>query len=219
MKKYYEPELMDDFSIRDSRIDDALKELKIINNYLGGVSTTVSALKYFTRDKLINLKIIDVGSGSSDNLIIAKNTYPNLQIISVDKNISVLDYSKNSLQKINSDAYHLPFKDECCDIVHIALFLHHFNEDQIEKLLNEFLRICKKGIIINDLQRSLLALAGIKLLTVLFSKSILVKNDAPVSVKRSFNKSEINNFLRKSGISNYIIKYKWAFRWMVVIKK
>lgn len=219
MKKYYEPELMDDFSIRDSRIDDALKELKIINNYLGGVSTTVSALKYFTRDKLISLKIIDVGSGSSDNLIIAKNTYPNLQIISVDKNVSVLNYSKNSLQKINSDAYHLPFKDECCDIVHIALFLHHFNEDQIEKLLNEFLRICKKGIIINDLQRSLLALAGIKLLTVLFSKSILVKNDAPVSVKRSFNKSEIINFLRKSGISNYIIKYKWAFRWMVVIKK
>jgi len=219
MKKYYETELMDDFSIRDSRIDDALKELKIINNYLGGVSTTVSALKYFTRDKLLSIKIIDVGSGSSDNLIIAKNTYPNLQIISVDKNISVLNYSKNSLQKINSDAYHLPFKDECCDIVHIALFLHHFNEDQIEKLLNEFLRICKKGIIINDLQRSLLALAGIKLLTVLFSKSILVKNDAPVSVKRSFNKSEIINFLRKSGISNYIIKYKWAFRWMVVIKK
>lgn len=219
MKKYYEPELMDDFSIRDSRIDDALKELKIINNYLGGVSTTVSALKYFTRDKLLSLKIIDVGSGSSDNLIIAKNTYPNLQIISVDKNISVLNYSKNSLQKMNSDAYHLPFKDECCDIVHIALFLHHFNEDQIKKLLNEFLRICKKGIIINDLQRSLLALAGIKLLTVLFSKSILVKNDAPVSVKRSFNKSEIINFLRKSGISNYIIKYKWAFRWMVVIKK
>ena len=219
MKKYYEPELMDDFSIRDSRIDDALKELKIINNYLGGVSTTVSALKYFTRDKLLSIKIIDVGSGSSDNLIIAKNTYPNLQILSVDKNISVLNYSKNSLQKINSDAYHLPFKDECCDIVHIALFLHHFNEDQIEKLLNEFLRICKKGIIINDLQRSLLALAGIKLLTVLFSKSILVKNDAPVSVKRSFNKSEIINFLRKSGISNYIIKYKWAFRWMVVIKK
>lgn len=219
MKKYYEPELMDDFSIRDSRIDDALKELKIINNYLGGVSTTVSALKYFTRDKLISLKIIDVGSGSSDNLIIAKNTYPNLQIISVDKNISVFNYSKNSLQKINSDAYHLPFKDECCDIVHIALFLHHFNEDQIKKLLNEFLRICKKGIIINDLQRSLLALAGIKLLTILFSKSVLVKNDAPVSVKRSFNKSEIINFLRKSGISNYIIKYKWAFRWMVVIKK
>lgn len=219
MKKYYEPELMDDFSIRDSRIDDALKELKIINNYLGGVSTTVSALKYFTRDKLLSIKIIDVGSGSSDNLIIAKNTYPNLQILSVDKNISVLNYSKNSLQKINSDAYHLPFKDECCDIVHIALFLHHFNEDQIEKLLNEFLRICKKGIIINDLQRSLLALAGIKLLTVLFSKSILVKNDAPVSVKRSFNKSEIINFLRKSGVSNYIIKYKWAFRWMVVIKK
>lgn len=219
MKRYYEPELMDDFSIHDKRIDDALKELKVINKYLGGVSTTASALKYFTSDKLNELKIIDVGSGSSDNLIAAKNSYPNLQILSVDKSFSVLNYSESSLHKINSDAFHLPFKDESCDIVHIALFLHHFNEDQIQKLLKEFLRICKKGIIINDLHRSLLALAGIKLLTVLFSKSTLVKNDAPISVKRSFNKSEIINLLRKSGISNYIVKYKWAFRWMVVIRK
>lgn len=77
---------MDDFSIRDSRIDDALKELKIINNYLGGVSTTVSALKYFTRDKLLSIKIIDVGSGSSDNLIIAKT---HIQIFNYYQSIKI----------------------------------------------------------------------------------------------------------------------------------
>lgn len=210
---------MDDFSIRDERIDIALRELKIINKYLGGISTTKSALKYIIEFENEKLKILDIGSGSSDNLIAAKNIFPNLQILSIDKNLRALSNTKNSLKKINSDAFHLPIKNESCDIVHAALFLHHFTEEQIQKLLKEFLRICKKGIIINDLQRSYFALLGIKILTFLFSKSEMVKNDAPISVKRSFIKSDITNLLRNAGVSNFIIKRKWAFRWMIVIKK
>ncbi len=219
MKRSYEQEMMDDFSIRDERIDIALSELKIINKYLGGISTTKSALNFLLESENEKLKIIDIGSGSSDNLIAAKNRFPNLQILSIDKNLRVLSNSENSLKKINSDAFHLPIKDGSCDIVHAALFLHHFTEDQIQKLLKEFLRISKIGIIINDLQRSLLALIGIKILTVLFSKSEMVKNDAPLSVKRGFTKHELLKILLNSGATNFIIKRKWAFRWMVVIKK
>lgn len=219
MKRSYEQEKMDDFSIQDKRIDIALNELRIINKYLGGISTTKSALNFFINSKNDELKILDIGSGSSDNLIAAKNLYPHLQIISIDKNLSTLSNSANSLLKINSDALLLPIKNESCDIVHVALFLHHFNEEQIQNLLKEFLRISKIGIIINDLQRSFFALVGIKILTVLFSKSDMVKNDAPISVKRGFKRSEIISAFRNSEILNYRIKRKWAFRWMIVIKK
>ena len=44
LKRSYAPELMDDFSIQDERIDRALSELKITNKYLGGISTTKSGL-------------------------------------------------------------------------------------------------------------------------------------------------------------------------------
>jgi hypothetical protein len=47
MKRSYEPELMDDFSIRDERVDLALKELKIINKFLGGISTSKISTKIF----------------------------------------------------------------------------------------------------------------------------------------------------------------------------
>jgi ubiquinone/menaquinone biosynthesis C-methylase UbiE len=197
----------------------ALKELTIINKYLGGISTTKSALKYFISNELNELRIIDIGSGSSDNLIAAKYTFPNLKIISIDKNLSVLNYSNNNTTKINADAFKLSIKNNSCDIVHVALFLHHFDEEQLKALLNEFLRISKKGIIINDLQRSYFAFLGIKLLTILFSKSTLVKNDAPISVKKSFIKSDLLNFILSAGVTKYIIKRKWAFRWMVLIKK
>ncbi len=84
---------MDDFSIRDKRIDIALKELKIINKYLGGISTTKSALKFFMRSNNDELKILDIGSGTSDNLLAAKNLYPHLKILSIDKNPRTLLFS------------------------------------------------------------------------------------------------------------------------------
>ena len=210
---------MDDFSIHDERIDNALHELKIINKYLGGISTTKSALKYFLDSAKEELSVLDIGSGSSDNLIAAREKYPAIKIISIDKNIRALSSSKNLLEKINSDAFILPFKDNSCDIIHAALFFHHFNENEIRKLLKEFLRIAKHGVIINDLQRSYFALIGIKILTVLFSKSKMVKNDAPISVKRGFATQEILELLSDVGITDFVIKKKWAFRWMVVIRK
>ena len=219
MKRSYDAEIMDDFSIQDERIDKALHELKIINKFLGGISTTKSALKYFPESENDKLKIVDVGSGSSDNLLSAKSKYPNLQILSIDKNLRALSGSKNLIDRINSDAFELPFKNNSCDIIHTALFLHHFTEEELQLLLLEFLRTARKGIIINDLQRSFLALWGIKILTVLFSKSEMVKNDAPLSVKRGFSKQEILNLLEDVGATNFVIKKKWAFRWMVVIKK
>lgn len=219
MKRSYDAEIMDDFSIQDERIDKALHELKIINKFLGGISTTKSALKYFPESENDKLKIVDVGSGSSDNLLSAKSEYPNLQILSIDKNLRALSGSKNLTDRINSDAFELPFKNNSCDIIHTALFLHHFTEEELQLLLLEFLRTARKGIIINDLQRSYLALIGIKILTVLFSKSEMVKNDAPLSVKRGFTKQEILKLLADVGVTNFVIKKKWAFRWMVVIMK
>ncbi len=219
MKRSYDAEIMDDFSIQDERIDKALHELKIINKFLGGISTTKSALKHFAESVNEELKILDIGSGSSDNLVAAKNKFQNLRIISIDKNLRVLRSSQNLLVKVNSDAFELPFKNESYDIIHAALFLHHFNEEQIQILLKEFLRIAARGVIINDLQRSYFALLGIKILTVLFSKSEMVKNDGPLSVKRGFTKNEVLLILANAGIANFIIKRKWAFRWMVVIKK
>lgn len=219
MKRSYEAEIMDDFSIRDERIDLALSELKVINKYLGGVSTTLSALKILLNNSNYKSTILDIGSGSSDNLIAAKKKLPNIHILSIDKNPRVLRFKDEYLNKINADAFQLPFKDNSCDIIHLALFLHHFTENQIQELLKEFFRITRVGIIINDLQRSFLALAGIKVLTSLFSKSEMVKNDGPLSVKRGFTKTELINLFAKVGFNNVVIKWKWAFRWMVVIRK
>ncbi|MGQ9644772.1 MAG: class I SAM-dependent methyltransferase, partial [Ignavibacterium sp.] len=81
------------------------------------------------------MNILDIGSGFSDNLIAAKSKYPYIKIFSIDKNLRALSSSENLLEKINSDAFELPFKNNSCDIVHAALFLHHFTFEELQKLL------------------------------------------------------------------------------------
>ena len=74
----------------------------------------------------------------------------------------------------------------------------------------------KIGFFINDLHRHMLAYFSIKMLTALFSKSYLVKNDAPLSVRRGFRKNEIKFYLSAAGNAAYSIEWKWAFRWLII---
>jgi len=218
-KRNYQQEMMDDFSIDDGRIDAALKELRIINKYLGGNSVTKKGLqKIFSRIPHKNsIKILDAGGGASDILLSFKGM--NLKIFSADLNRHITKYVKQNSPEVGivcANVFMLPYKQKQFDVVHLSLFLHHFKEDEIKKILLHLEQLTKYGMIINDLQRSLFAFLGIKILTILFSKSKFVKNDGPLSVKRGFKKNELVKILDELRF-NYEIKYKWAFRWMVVI--
>jgi hypothetical protein len=74
------------------------------------------------------------------------------------------------------------------------------------------------GFVINDIHRHWFAYHSIAWITKLFLKSYLVKHDAKLSVWRAFKKSEIVSLLEKAGIHHYRIRWRWAFRWEVVVK-
>lgn len=74
------------------------------------------------------------------------------------------------------------------------------------------------GFFINDLQRHPLAYYSIKLLTGLFSRSYLVKHDGPLSVKRALVRKEWEQVLAMAGITNYTIRWQWAFRYLIIVK-
>lgn len=220
LKRSYDPEILDDFSIQDERIDSALKELKIINSFLGGNRTSLEGIKIFqTSAKAVT--ILDVGSGASDILLRIKKRISNLNIYSLDMNQRSCINLKNKSSDVKiicGDIINLPFHTPF-DLIHASLFLHHFNEVEITRIIQSLLRLCDKGIIINDLRRSIFAWLGIKILTSLFSRSKEVKNDGPLSVKKSFIKKDWIEILSSVSPDNYKIKRKWAFRWLIVIYK
>jgi hypothetical protein len=45
----------------------------------------------------------------------------------------------------------------------------------------------------------------------------MVRFDAPLSVLRGFTRSELQRLLHEAGIIRYRIRWKWAFRWQIII--
>ncbi|HLP17585.1 MAG TPA: methyltransferase domain-containing protein [Bacteroidota bacterium] len=227
MRRRYDKEIMDDISITDGRIRRALDELRIINIFLGGRNISRDGIVTLARGLPIArepaLTILDIGAGGSDSL----DTLPGeirraATIVSLDINKGVCAYlieHDNARFVICANAFTLPIRGNGVDIIHVSLFLHHFKEEEIDRLLRQFLETSRIGIVINDLHRSIFAFAGIWLLTHVFPASHMVRHDGPLSVQRGFLRSELEAILSRLPASSYSLRRRWAFRWLIVIKK
>jgi 2-polyprenyl-3-methyl-5-hydroxy-6-metoxy-1,4-benzoquinol methylase len=102
------------------------------------------------------------------------------------------------------------------DIILCTLVAHHFSNKQLSELFKNLKNQATLGVVINDLERNPLAFYSIRFLTSVFSKSAMVKFDAPLSVLRGFKKTELQSILQKAEIDTYNLSWQWAFRWKLV---
>ena len=218
----YTKELLDADDIPFEDIKRNMQELNTINTLLGGHKITVDGVKMFSQNK-IALHICEIGCGGGDNLYAIskwnnKNTFTGIDLkkecidFAIQQNGSLATWITNDYSKVN-------FQNDKPDVIFSSLFCHHFNEDELVYMLQWMKENSKQGFFINDLQRNVVAYFLIKWLTKIFSKSYLVKNDAPLSVARGFHKKEWIHILQKAGITNYSIQWKWAFRYLIIYKK
>jgi 2-polyprenyl-3-methyl-5-hydroxy-6-metoxy-1,4-benzoquinol methylase len=204
-----------------------MKELDFINTYLGGHQITIAGLKKLLPKDTSEIHVVEIGCGGGDNLRAIKNWCEkkriNVQLTGVDINPECIQFAQsrkenNSIDFICSDYKKATFKSKP-HIIFSSLFCHHFTDDELVYTLEWMENNCSKGFFINDLHRHFLAYHSIKWLTQLFSKSYMVKNDAPLSVQRGFSKTEWHALLKKAGLHYPSIQWKWAFRWLVIRSK
>jgi SAM-dependent methyltransferase len=89
-----------------------------------------------------------------------------------------------------ADGFSLPVDDESFDIVLCSNALHHYGEEDAVRLLKEIYRVAAIGYIVRDLRRSWVAWSLIMVLTRIFTRNRLTRNDRPLSVLRSYTVSE-----------------------------
>jgi len=223
-------EIMDDLDCKGEVVNQTLRELEFINRTLGGNQITISGVDALIKNETKKtFEIIDLGCGGGDILMLLSNHFSKKKIkasfIGIDANPNIIEYAKNNITKFDNirfeaiDILSKEFESKTIDIAVATLFFHHFSSEQLSVILKKLYTQCKVGIVINDLHRHPLAYYSIKLLTQLFSKSAMVKFDAPLSVLRGFSKKEIEKILADANIINYSLHWRWAFRWKVVIKK
>lgn len=222
-------EIMDDLDCQGEVVDQTLRELDFINQWLGGNAVTLKGLQSLWKDvdKAKTISIADLGCGSGEMLRLisklAASENRKVSLIGIDANSNIIDFAKkhsHGFENISFEASNIfsdEFKSEQFDIVLCTLFLHHFSEEELIAIFRSLKNQAQVGIIVNDIHRHPLAYFSIKWLTQLFSKSAMVKFDAPLSVLRAFTRKEIQQILEKAGIKNYQLRWKWAFRWQLVV--
>lgn len=223
-RRSYEKELLDNTEIPFKDIAENLRELDIINTLLGGHSITLTGFKQLATNKK-RIAVCEIGCGGGDNMkalaaFCSKNKIE-AEFTGIDINDDCIEFAKKkatygNVQFIVSDYKLVNFENNKPDIIFSSLFCHHFTDDDLIKMLQWMKQNAKVGFFINDLQRHPLAYHSIKYITRLFSKSYLVKNDAPLSVLRGFKRNEWKNIFEIAGITNYSIHWKWAFRYLII---
>lgn len=220
---------MDDLAYHDDVIFQTLRELDFINQWLGGNAVTLSALKKVLAQcpKEEALSIADLGCGSGEMLRLinklGSSERREYELVGIDANEYIVDYARKhskNFSNLNFEALNIfsdEFQRKSFDIVMATLFLHHFSDSELVSIFSLLKKQTKAAIIVNDIHRHPLAYYSIKWLTQFFSKSSMVKFDAPLSVLRAFTRRELLSILEKSGIKNFELKWKWAFRWQVII--
>ena len=224
-QRSHEIEIMDDLEISGEVVDQTLRELNTINRLLGGNQISIATFKKMVADHS-KVTLADLGCGGGDIMMAmaawARKKSLDASFIGIDANPNIVAYAdKNSSEypEIEFQSINIlgkDFQSMEVDIIHCCLFTHHFTDEDLINLFRQFKKQSKIGVIINDLHRHPLAYWSIKVLTYLFSKSSMVRNDAAVSVARGFKRKELINILNRAEIEEYKLTWKWAFRWKLV---
>ena len=187
-----ETELMDDLSRPDSEFVEAYSELTAVNKHLGGIRAVE---RFLPKDAM---SVLDVASGGCDvgEALVSRRK---CRVVSLDMNPRGLMFAEQTAP-VAGDALQLPFADRTFDAAICSLFFHHLTNAQCVSVLREMWRVARRTVIVNDLHRNRVAHASIRILSALFSRSTMFRNDSAASVRRAFRPRELEDIARQAGV-------------------
>lgn len=230
-KRTDEVEIMDNFAMKGEILREALDKIAKINQFLGGNKLTLHGVQKLlkTIPKNQEVTIADIGCGNGDMIrkladFGAVNDL-NLKLIGIDANDFTVKYAQKlsilypNIRYVKLDIFDPKFENLKYDVALCTLTLHHFKNNEIEKLLHVFYDNSKIGIVVNDLHRSMVSYRLFQVLCMVFNLNKMSKQDGLVSILRGFKKQELMDFSEKLQFKKYSIQWKWAFRYQWIIRK
>lgn len=222
------PEMMDRENNNEALLRDDLKNLRIINKYLGGLSAVqreiVTLFEKINEQRAI--EILDLATGSGDHpaaiLKLARKINRAVKITAVDKNSEILEIARERTQPFQEiklephDILALPYPAMSFDIVLCSLAIHHFSRERAVALLRTMKQLSRVGFIVNDLRRSWLAAWITWLYAHLTTRNPMTHHDSYLSVLRAFTQDEFQEMAREAGIQNFVIHKHPFFRLILI---
>ena len=208
---------------------DSLDKLGKINKWLGGNRVTIKGVQKILsgspKDRAYN--IIDLGCGHGDILRrlaqFGKENGYTFKLLGIDANKDTISYAEElsvdypEVSFAHLDIFSKAFEELEYDIALSTLFLHHFDNKEVERLLDQLVKQSDIGMVINDLHRSQLAYGLFRLLSITISNKMIIE-DGLTSILRAFKRRELESLSSKLKLNSQI-RWMWAFRYQWIIKK
>jgi ubiquinone/menaquinone biosynthesis C-methylase UbiE len=213
MKRKPSRELLDDDAGSPQEVAESLADLRFVNRWFGGVSTTHSLLRRaISRQNSTRVSMLEVAAGSADvalqNQQVFENNGIQISVTALDRSASHLP---SGVPRVVANALALPFHDDAFDLVGCALFAHHLSPQDFSRFASEALRVAKVAVLINDLIRHPMHLALIYAGMPLY-RSPITRHDAVASVKQAYTMEEMCTMLTNSGASRVEMSRHYLFR-------
>jgi ubiquinone/menaquinone biosynthesis C-methylase UbiE len=224
MRRQVIPELLDTDSGTAAEIAAALSDLRRINRWFGGISTTrcmIEAVAQRVEAGSISLLEVAAGSGHVPQAagMRARKDGRAVQITLLDRAQSHLPIENvNGTRAVAGDALTLPFADASFTLVSCCLFAHHLEPQEVVEFVNEALRVCRVAVLINDLVRHPLHLA-LAYASLPLYRSPITHHDAPASVRRAYTTEEMRGMLQKTRAARVEIRHHLLFRMAAIAWK
>lgn len=222
-------ERMDDPGIPPAELRAALADLRRTNRWLGGVRALGRALHPYLATAPADrpLEILDVGTGGADLPIalvhLARGLGRSVSVTAVDLRPQTASFAAEAVagthgvRIVCADARRLPFGPRSFDLVVASLFLHHFDDGDVARLLDVFRRLARRAVVVNDLRRHAVPWAFIAVTARLLRRGPTYVHDAPLSVRRGFTADELQAAARASGARGARVRLSWPFRLVLEI--
>jgi len=200
-------EMMDRPQPVSAELEVDLENLRKLNRFFGSYALVQYFLRRWFRTGE-SVSVIDLCTGSGD---IPRFTVDWCRANNIGVQITAVDFQHATLELaalrsrsypeisfVVSDVFEFEHRLPA-DFVFCSLALHHFTDDRAILLLRRARAMATRGILIADLERSDLGIAGIYLLTSFVYRAPMTRYDARLSFRRAFSYSEMRAIAANAG--------------------
>jgi SAM-dependent methyltransferase len=192
----------------------SLADLRFVNRWLGNRGSLLRAVRPHLPS---GGRLLDVGCGSGDVPAFLLSRLPGpLVAVGLDVKALHLRAAPPLVRRVVADVQRPPFADGAFDVVTASLFLHHFGEDELPRLLGGLYRLARRALVVNDLHRALVPLLfGRAAFPLLFRSRVSVE-DGLLSIRRGFRAEELRTAFARAGLPPVVVRRRFPYRLLAV---
>ena len=220
-------ELLDDPAADPRAVDRELRDIARLNALFGGTRAVVRELApFFARGASregegggggggARWTLLDVGTGLGDipraAARAARRHGITLRLVGIERNRTAARLAREArggggadwdepLAAIVADGGALPLPTRSVDVIVASQVLHHVPRATAAHWIAEFDRVARRAVVLADLRRSRLAMAGVWAACFGLAMDEVTRHDAVTSLRRGYSRPELDALLAEAGV-------------------